>query len=124
MADINVGVYSITPVPAPRITARDRRGTSQCPRVQRYFAFKDKVRELNIQVYEKTKIIFFMPMPSSWSEKEKSEHYLEPHKKTPKIDNLIKGLLDATLKSDSHIWQIEAKKIWSDSGFITVEELE
>ena len=123
MIDINVKVYSITPVPAPRMTVRDRWGTNQRPCVQRYFAFKDKVKELNIQVYEKTKITFFMPMPHSWSEKKKGKHYLEPHKKTPDIDNLIKALLDATLKNDSHIWQIEAKKIWSDSGLITIEEL-
>jgi Holliday junction resolvase RusA-like endonuclease len=36
-----------------------------------------------------------------------------PHTVKPDIDNLTKGLLDAVLKEDSHIWSVRTEKRWS-----------
>lgn len=62
--------YTITPVPKPRMTQSDRWRKRKC--VLKYFAFKDKVRELNIIIPESgSRIVFILPMPDSWSKKKK-----------------------------------------------------
>lgn len=68
------------------------------------------------------KVTFSIPMPKSWSDKKKREMRYMPHKQTPDVDNLIKGLMD-TLPEDSHIWNIHIEKVWDITGSIRVEQL-
>lgn len=51
---------------------------------------------------------FYMPIPKSWSKKEKSRMVGRPHVKKPDLDNLVKLVKDAgneiLWKDDSQIW--------------------
>jgi len=51
---------------------------------------------------------FYMPIPASWSKKERSYMCSRPHVKKPDLDNLIKLVKDAgngiIWKDDSYIW--------------------
>ena len=42
----------------------------------------------------------------------------KPHQQRPDVDNLVKGVMDSLFQEDSHIHTIEAKKVWSDVGYI------
>jgi Holliday junction resolvase RusA-like endonuclease len=114
-------LYKITPAPKPRMTQRDR--WKRRPVVQRYNAFKDQVRLLNVKVPEYgAHVIFHIPMPRSWSIKKCRQHHGQPHQQKPDIDNLLKGLLDAVYQDDSVVFQIKVTKIWMPKGAIEIEE--
>ena len=65
---------------------------------------------------------FYLPIPnpqvgSKKIIKEKLSRIGNPHRQKPDIDNLIKPILDASGKDDSHIWRCgEVKKLWADYG--------
>jgi Holliday junction resolvase RusA-like endonuclease len=63
---------------------------------------------------------FHIPMPKSWSKKKKAEMVGKPHQQTPDLDNFIKSL-DAIVPEDCGIWDIHAKKFWSITGRIYLE---
>ncbi len=111
------------------MTRKDRFNPSK--RVARYWEYKDELnvtynseaqycRELLIQP---CKIIFAIPMPKSWSKKEKAKKQGCPHLQTPDIDNLLKGFLDALFKQDDHIWSVWPEKVWAYEGKIIVRRL-
>lgn len=114
--------YDITPVPKPRMTRRDRWDKDR-PAVQRYWAYKDKIRAANIQLPEKYWIVFNLPMSKSWTKKEKSAQLGQPHLQTPDKDNLEKGLLDALFKKDAHIWYGGCEKRWALKGSIWMYDI-
>ena len=87
----------------------------------RYRAFADEVRARGIEVNNGDEITFGIPMPESWSKKKKEEMTLTPHKQKPDIDNLLKSILDALFKDDSHIHDIKIKKVWATKGFILIK---
>lgn len=104
-------IYQIAPVSKPRMTQSDRWKKRAC--VVRYWAFKDKVRELGISVpICGSHIIFTLEMPKSWSAKKKAAMNGKGHRTTPDKDNLEKGLLDAIYDSDCHIWDSRVTKVW------------
>ncbi len=114
--------YNITPVPKPRMTQADRWKKRPC--TQRYWDFKDKVRELGVVLPERGfHAIFYIPMPKSWSKKKKLEMRGQPHKEKKDIDNLLKALLDAVYDDDAHIWDCRVTKLWWDKGKISISEL-
>lgn len=123
----------ITPTAKPRMTRRDRwknppksyKGIWPRPIVSTYRAFKDKIalKKNGFYLPDSFKVVFFMPMPPSWSKRKKDIFYGQPHKQTPDLDNLIKGLGDAFKVDDSGIYHIEATKIWWDKGQITIKEI-
>ena len=67
-------------------------------------------------------ITFYLPIPnpevgSKKIKAEKLSRINNPHQQKPDIDNLIKPILDASGKDDSHIWKLgEVKKIWTEFG--------
>lgn len=113
-------ILNITPTPKPRQTQSDK--WKKRPAVLRYRAFADKVRlkipkdfDLNYK-----RIVFFMPMPKSWSKKKKADMEGTAHKQRPDIDNLAKALFDALYSDDSHIYSISLSKFWAYKGTILI----
>ena len=111
----------IIPVSKPRMTRVDTWKKRPC--VTRYWAYKDelneKIKELDIKVQDELFLEFYMPMPKSWSKKKKLDLLNKPHQQKPDIDNLVKGVMDAIFKEDSHVHTIYAKKIWSNEASMT-----
>lgn len=62
-------------------------------------------------------------MPKSWSARKRQGMNGSMHQSKPDIDNLIKAFLDALCEDDSYVYEIHAKKVWSDSPSITVSNL-
>lgn len=108
--------YPITPVAKPRMTRQDK--WAQRPCVLRYRQFCDEVRLHGIDLGETVSVVFWLPMPPSWSKKRKQEMDGKPHQQKPDVDNMCKSLLDAVFHDDSHVWQIRAEKRWSYEGGI------
>jgi Holliday junction resolvase RusA-like endonuclease len=114
--------YPITPVPKPRMTRSDR--WKKRPAVLRYFAFKDQVREMNVQLPVPYKVVFHIEMPKSWSKKKRAAMNGQPHLQKPDKDNLEKSLLDSVFEEDSHVWSGWTEKRWAETGFISIERIE
>ncbi len=111
--------YKITPVPAPRMTRSDRWKKRPC--VMRYFAFRDQVKALGIELQSPCKVTFYIPMPDSWSQRKKNDFNGKPHMNRGDIDNYCKALLDSVFDEDAHMWSIALEKRWAEEGSITVE---
>ena len=114
-------VYPITPVPAPRMTRRDRWVKRPC--VLRYWAFRDEVRLRRVALTSRCKVVFVLPMPASWSVSRRLSMDGAFHTAKPDIDNLSKALLDAVFGDDAHIHTLHVEKRWGERGEIRVEEL-
>ena len=116
-------IYKITPVPKPRMTARDRRGDKRPP-VARYHAFKDQCRIHGVTVPESNyHVAFVMPIPKSWAKKKKDFLKGQPHQQVPDKDNLEKALLDACYGQDCRVWDGRCSKIWGDEGMIVITDI-
>lgn len=109
----------------PRMTQAD--SWKKRPIVLKYWEYKDKIRfwarENNFRLGNEICVIFYIPMPKSWSVKKKAKMLYTPHQQRPDVDNLIKGLMDALLDEDSHIHTVCAKKIWYTEGSIEFYKL-
>lgn len=116
-------VYEITPVPAPRMTRRDKWLDPARPCVQRYRDYASLLQTFDIQIPVPYKVTFYLPMPVSWSKKKKKAMDGQPHTQTPDKDNLEKAFLDGLLKEDSHIWSGWAEKRWGYYGRIELEAI-
>ena len=110
--------YDIEPVAKPRMTRRDKWAKRPC--VLRYNAFKDKCRWQRVKVPASCRVIFHMPMPAGWSRDARAAYEGQPHQQKPDLDNLLKGLMDAVLKEDSHVFDVRAEKRWSSKPGIEV----
>ena len=116
--------YDICPVPAPRMSKQDRWGKR--PAVQRFKAFGQKVRLARVELPQPCRVVFYLPMPKSWSAKKSMENEHAPHESKPDLDNLLKGLIDAVFykqkDADKRIWSVWAEKRWTDgTGHFTIE---
>lgn len=110
---------------APRQSRRDAWDPS--PAVLRYRAYKDELRlKANLAKYvpgDTLTVLFYLPMPPSWSAKKRQEMAFKPHQQKPDADNLVKGFLDTLLPdSDCHVYEIHARKQWAEEGKIVVFE--
>lgn len=109
---------------APRMTRAD--AWKKRPVVLRYWEFKDELRRQaaearfvfpNAGAY----IVFHIPMPASWSKKERDRMRGMPHQSKPDGDNLEKALLDTLLEEDCRVWHIAGReKRWADEGCIEI----
>lgn len=112
----------VDPVGKPRMTQRDK--WKQRPCVMRYRAFADRLREecgrhQFVPPESGLSITFFLPMPSSWSQKKKARMWDKPHQQKPDWDNLVKSVFDALLKDDSKVWSVnKVEKRWAYRGSI------
>lgn len=112
----------ITPVGKPRMTQRDR--WAHRPAVERYHAYCDQLRLLlpDYELPHKLSLVFYLPMPQSWSSKKRELMKGAPHRQKPDIDNLAKAFMDAFKVDDSHVHSLHAEKYWSDIGWLDVME--
>ncbi len=111
-------IYKITPTPEPRMTKSDR--WKQRPCVMQYRAFCDECRAARAVVDPGDHVIFYLPMPGSWSGRKMMRMIGTPHLSKPDVDNLLKALLDAFHVNDSHIWDVRATKVWARTGAIEI----
>jgi Holliday junction resolvase RusA-like endonuclease len=59
-------------------------------------------------------------MPKSWPAAKRDRMNGKLHKQKPDLDNLLKGLLDALYREDSHVASVWAEKRWAPNGYIEV----
>ena len=116
----------IEPNTKPRMTRADKWKKRPC--IVQYREFKDKLREECKRVELATlqpqleSLIFYIPMPDSWSKKKKLEMDGKPHQQSPDLDNLVKGFWDAILEQDNYIYSIKGElgKYWAKEGKIII----
>lgn len=96
----------------------------QRPCVMRYRAFRDEVRFKKVFLPEQPHIIFYMPMPMSWSKKKAERMVHSPHTQKPDADNLVKALFDALFENDCHIWDFRVTKRWGTTGGIEIRNID
>lgn len=114
--------FDILPVPAPRMTQRDRWEKRPC--VQRYWEFcnlfRMQMRKKGMNsLPEVLDVVFVMPMFSSWTKKKKEQLLYMPHRQTPDRDNLLKALQDVQ-DQDKCIYDGRTLKIWGEEPAIII----
>lgn len=116
-------IIGVTPVPAPRMTKRDR--WARRPAVVRYFQYRDDIRAAwgEREVPARLRLVFIMPMPKSWSNKKRQLMNGKPHQQRPDIDNNVKAVLDALCEEDRFVYDVHATKLWGVSGSLSIETL-
>jgi Holliday junction resolvase RusA-like endonuclease len=103
-----------TPIPKPRQTRRDVWMKRMC--VIQYRDYADRIRaHCKGKCSGEIRILFYMPIPATYSKKQHSELPGTEHQVKPDCDNMIKGVIDALTDNDSHVYYIEAAKYWADS---------
>ena len=110
---------TITPVAKPRMTHADRWNERKA--TGKYWAYKDELRlKANLQKYTLKDILhvtFFISTP-------KKERWGKPHQIKPDCDNLLKGFVDALTDHDQTIYDMHARKFWSEKAGIEIIENE
>ncbi len=115
-------VIEIDPMPAPRMNYRSK----ATEKAKKYFAFRNefilkaKVKGLK-DLPDVLDVVFFIPMPKSWSRAKKNKMLFKPHQQKPDLDNLLKSVQDAFNKDDSHAWGVMARKCWAITGMIVID---
>ena len=120
----------VSPMGAPRMNAGDkksrRKGYPARPIVQRYAAFCASIRshwpEDILYPTCNAWIVFYLPMPKSWSKKKRAEMCYRLHEGKPDKNNLEKALEDAKhyRGDDSGISDNRVSKLWAPTGWIEV----
>lgn len=115
-------IYDIAPMAKPRMTRSDKWKKRKC--VLAYWAWCEEVR-LNLwdtDLNDKS-IIFYVPMPKSWSKKKKALNDGQCHTSKPDLDNMLKALFDALYGDDSHIHTLnKLQKKWAYKGAIEIHD--
>lgn len=91
--------------------------------VDRYYTFCDELRLKHPQKLspQLKAVIFYLPLPKSWSKKRKTEMLGKPHQVKPDIDNLLKAVMDALCENDSYIYEVQyLGKFWSETPGIEI----
>ena len=115
---------TVDPVAKPRMTRRDK--WERRPAVVRYRAYADALRAALPRGVRggAFHLTFQLAMPRSWTKAKRTRMNGNPHRSKPDIDNLIKGVLDALMPDDAHVWKVTAEKTWAETGAVTIHELE
>lgn len=125
-------VFNITPQTNVRATQGDRvffriprerlrpDGLKRLLRLEKYNDYKSALSELarkkSFAIPEQgVHIIFYFPVPKSWTKSKKQEMHMKLHQSKPDIDNCIKALFDSLMKEDKYIADFRATKKWSNS---------
>lgn len=118
--------FPVDPIGKPRMTQQDK--WKKRAATDRYWELKSQITQiatgLHFQLPESNMhMIFYMPMPDSWSKKKKEEMSGMPHQQKPDGDNILKGIQDALCKDDSFIWDVRITKYWSYKGRIDIYQI-
>lgn len=129
----------ITPVAQPRqrVSARGDIVRVYVPKKHPVNAFKQALqnaaREAGIEVAGgplAVGLVFYLPMPASWSKRKRASMLHSPHCQKPDLDNLAKAVLDGlqpVIGDDCRVWQFGVlRKLWAEHGGIgiTIEEMQ
>ena len=135
-------ILNITPQTHVRATQGDRvffrisrnqlrpGGLKRLLRLERYNDYKLSLSALAKQQHftfpeQGASIIFFIPVPKSWSKKKKKLYHGTLHQSKPDLDNLMKAMIDSLLSEDKIIAHYgELCKVWVDLdyGWIEIRE--
>jgi Holliday junction resolvase RusA-like endonuclease len=105
-----------------------QRGKWVNPRARAYMAWKRELQVLaGAQGYTDMgsvlSMVFYMPMPKSWSEKKRQQMLGRPHQQRPDLDNLIKAVKDALCAEDSHVHTYkDMRKVWAHTAGIVITD--
>lgn len=122
-------VLKVTPMGAVRSNGKKSQyHTKNGQRVKKYVNYKKKLawllRQQKVDNIPNTLefLTFYMPIPNN-NNKKYLDRVGKLHKQKPDLDNLVKGLLDANGKEDSHIAWIKngLKKEWCLKGEERIE---
>lgn len=132
-------ILNITPQTHIRTTVGDRiffrisrdklrpPGLKRLLRIERYNEYKinllaETKRKQFIMPPAGVAIVFYVPVPKSWSNKKKKAHHGMLHQSTPDLDNFAKAMMDAMLSEDKYIASYSLTKRWVDfpDGWIEV----
>jgi len=105
------------------MVASDKWKKRKC--VLKYWAYKNELKLQQgyfILPDSNIRIVFYFPMPKSWSNKKKAKMMNKPHQQKPDWDNVAKGFQDCLCEEDKTIWDVRVTKMWSDKGQIDVYE--
>ena len=129
-------VFKVKPNTKPRMTRSDvwkndpyhpNPKSRQRKCVTQYYKYKEELNAEAIDsgylVTPELDLVFFIPMPVSWSKKKKQEMLGMPHQQTPDIDNLLKAFMDALCTQDNFVHTVKAKKIWATEGRIQINRI-
>jgi Holliday junction resolvase RusA-like endonuclease len=112
----------VVPMGAVRQSRRD--AFDPTPAASRYYAFRDELRiKAALAGYEPGEVIdivFYLPMPASWSQRKRRQMEGMPHQQKPDTDNLLKAFADALLAEDCHVWDMRGRKRWAVDGAIEI----
>jgi Holliday junction resolvase RusA-like endonuclease len=130
-------IFSITPQTNVRSTQGDRiyfkiprdklrpPGLKRLMRLERYNQYKIDLYAISKQIKftppeQGGHLIFYIPVPRSWSKQKKARYHHQLHQSTPDWDNLSKAFYDSLLTEDKHIADIRVTKLWvnSEHGWI------
>lgn len=118
------------PFPAVRVNWKGWRFT---PRAIKYHS---KMNSLRNEIWDRkkdiiqklitwNKVIFFMPIPQSWSKKKKDKMLWVKHEQKPDTDNIWKAFVDTLFYEyeidDKVVSKINCEKVWSNTWKITIE---
>ena len=126
----------IAPVAKPRMTQRDKWLNPPRPAVAKYRLFCTELRnqlsraagnqyplgldDISLILPHEFDVVFFVPMPESWSHSKKMSMNCKPHQQTPDRDNFLKAFQDAIWRDDSKIYDGRVGKYWATVGSIVV----
>jgi Holliday junction resolvase RusA-like endonuclease len=126
-------LFDIVPCAAPRMTQSDKWKTNpnhpdprkrQRVAVERYFKFRDNIKtQSNLMKFELPdcfEVVFFVPMPDSWSQKKKERMNGLPCMVRPDTDNYVKAIKDSFKKEDNSVWMENAQKRYAYRGSILI----
>jgi Holliday junction resolvase RusA-like endonuclease len=115
----------LTPLGKPRMTQRNK--WYKPPELVRYWDYANALKLLlpHYELGTKLAIIFYLPMPKSWSKKKCAAMDGQPHDQKPDIDNLAKGFMDAVksdINDDKRVAVLYCKKYWADKGALEIPD--
>lgn len=117
-----VYTFPILAMGKPRMTQRDKWYKREV--TDRYWIYKRDLNTLaNILKFNPQEVlsnyyhvIFYLPMPQSWSKKLQSQMAYTLHRSKPDKDNLEKAFLDCLCENDSFVADSRVSKYWCLQG--------
>jgi Holliday junction resolvase RusA-like endonuclease len=136
-------ILSITPQTHVRTTQGDKvffriprerlrpAGLKRLLRIERYnnykIALSAEAKRMRFSMQPQgMSIHFFLPVPRTWSKKQKKLHHFQYHTSRPDLDNLLKAFKDSLISEDKGIAHYEVSKWWVDNevGWIEIHSFE